>query len=169
MCKVIMIRFKVCLIVILFWLVWARKYWWWAKSNLCIFLTGNSDRESCCRPVAHCLHFCWWWCLHIWWESVWTVRNWCWSTWDSPKALGCSEFGKCTCKNSILWCSAQCYNNSRWKNVLLGMEQVWSAWLRGRCWPQHSFSSHSWWLYTKKCCMWVVAYSSASWITHLSP
>lgn len=61
------------------------------------------------------------------WQTVFDWKGFCASnfsfSWisvsDSPKALGCSEFGKCTCKNSILWCSAQCYNNRSVFHVLV--------------------------------------------------
>ncbi|XP_030469741.2 ultraviolet-B receptor UVR8 isoform X3 [Syzygium oleosum] len=48
---------------------------------------------------------------------------------DQAEALGCSKFGKYQCKSCILWSSSYCINYRGWKSVLLGMEQIWSAWI----------------------------------------
>lgn len=56
--------------------VWARKHRWWAQACLCIFSAWYPDRGCGCRTLAHRLYFCWWWCLCVWWESVWPVGNW---------------------------------------------------------------------------------------------
>lgn len=56
--------------------VWARKHRWWAQAYLCIFSAWYPGRECGCRTLAHRLYFCWWWCLCVWWESIWPVGNW---------------------------------------------------------------------------------------------
>lgn len=63
--------------------VWARKYRWWVKPDLCIFITGTPYRGCCCRTVAYCLYICRWWCLCIWGESVWTAGYWSRSSWGT--------------------------------------------------------------------------------------
>lgn len=62
-----------------FFLVWTRKYRWWAEPHLCFFSIGYIVGRSGCWTLAHCLHFHWWWCVLFRRESVWTIGNWCWS------------------------------------------------------------------------------------------